>query len=81
MAACRYRLGIYVDEVIDCYVRIADAIVREARLVMVGPDLEDARRRLAHIPDDRILLPMYGPTIHGHVISVLSLFLSTGNLS
>lgn len=44
-----------LDEVIDCYVRIADAIVREARLVMVGPDLEDARRRLAHIPDDRIL--------------------------
>lgn len=43
-----------LDEVVECYVHIAEAIVREARLIVVTPKPDDACRKLAHLPADRI---------------------------
>ena len=43
-----------LDEVERCYVDIASAIIRHARLIVVGPDGAHIRAKLAHLDSSRI---------------------------
>ena len=45
-----------LDEVEDCFVRIATAIAPHARVLIVAPDIDHVASRLAHIPSDRLIL-------------------------
>lgn len=44
-----------LESVRRCYTDIAAAIVPHARLVIIAPDVEPARRMLAHLPQERII--------------------------
>lgn len=43
-----------LEEVQDCYDSLAHAIARHARLIVIGPDLDNARTRLADIDAERV---------------------------
>lgn len=43
-----------LEEVHECYDNLAHAIARHARLIVIGPNLDDARRRLADVDTDII---------------------------
>ena len=43
-----------LEEVRTCFTQIANAIARHARLVIVGEELDDAKRRLAHLTESQV---------------------------
>ena len=44
-----------LEEVTECYVKLAETIASEAKLIIVGPDLDVPRERLAHLPSRNIV--------------------------
>lgn len=44
-----------LDEVRECYVRIIEAIASEAKVIIVGPELDSARASLRHVPMEKIV--------------------------
>jgi len=44
-----------LDAVTECYVKLAEAIAAEARLIIVGPDLTVPRKCLAHLPAQSVV--------------------------
>lgn len=41
-------------EVVDCYIRMIEAFAKDSRVIVVAPNIEEPRTRLAAIPEERI---------------------------
>ena len=44
-----------LDEAEECYVGLINAIVRHAKVIVIAPDIEIPRQRLAHVPPSKIV--------------------------